>query len=210
MPPTEVPPWRRTARLRCPPSGCAADPGKGNRIGAPGRVLGEVSMEEIDGFTAFAVSRRGSLVQLGWAMTGDRHLAEDLAQATLDRLWRRWPQISAESNVWPYAQRTLMSISATWWRRRWRSEYPVGSLPDVPSGRDLADEQDTRQIVHGWLRGLPRRQRAVIVLRFLADLSVEQTAQVLDCSTGTVKSQTSKALAGLRGRIESMKEGELL
>lgn len=167
-------------------------------------------MEDIDGFTAFAASRRGSLVQLGWAMTGDRHLAEDLAQATLDRLWRRWDRISAEGNVWPYAQRTLMSISATWWRRRWRAEYPVETLPEVSSGRDLADEQDTRQIVHGWLRGLPSRQRAVIVLRFLTDLSVEQTAQVLGCSTGTVKSQTSKALAGLRTKVGSVKEGRLL
>jgi RNA polymerase sigma-70 factor (sigma-E family) len=158
----------------------------------------DLSGVEADTFTAFAVARRAALVQLGWALTGDRHLAEDLAQATLDRLWRRWPRISRSGDPWPYAQRTLTSISATWWRRRWRSEYPTDPMPETHTGSDAADEQDTRHMVDRWLRALPPRQRAVVVLRFLADLSVEDTARVLRCAPGTVKSQTSKALVELR------------
>jgi len=138
-------------------------------------------VDELESFTAFAVARRPALVQLGWAMTGDRHLGEDLAQATLDRLWRRWLKIVREGDPWPYAQRTLASISATWWRRRWRTEYPTDRLPDV-SIADATDQHDTRQMVERWLRILPPRQRAVVVLRFLADMSVEDTARAMRCT----------------------------
>jgi RNA polymerase sigma factor (sigma-70 family) len=71
-------------------------------------------------------------------------------------------------------------------------------MPETAAGVDAADEQDTRHMVDRWLRALPPRQRAVVVLRFLSDLSVEDTARVLRCSPGTVKSQTSKALVELR------------
>jgi RNA polymerase sigma-70 factor (sigma-E family) len=157
-----------------------------------------MSMAESEDFTAFVIARQAGLVRLGWALTGDRQLGEDLAQATLDRLWARWARISRRGDPWPYAQRVAVSLAATWWRRRWRHVELVGSpRPDAPADTDDFVAVDTRDMVTRWLATLPRRQRAVIVLRFLSDLSVDETAQILHCSTGTVKSQTAKALDSL-------------
>jgi RNA polymerase sigma-70 factor (sigma-E family) len=160
-------------------------------------------MADSEEFTAFAEARQSALLRLGWALTGDRHLGEDLAQATLDRLWARWPRVSRRGDPWPYAQRVAVSLAATWWRRRWRHvEVVSGELPDAPGDANEIAAADTRDMVERWLATLPRRQRAVIVLRFLADLSVDETAETLHCSPGTVKSQTAKALDRLRALSE--------
>ena len=149
-----------------------------------------------DDFDEFAQRRRAQLIRLAWALTRDRDLAEDVTQIALERLWRRWAKLPvADEERWAYAQRVLISQVSTWRRRLWtRNELPTGSMPreasDIP-----ADEPSE---VLSWLGELPPRQRAVIVLRYLSDLSIEETASVLGCSDGTVKSQTSKAMASLR------------
>lgn len=149
------------------------------------------------GYDEFVRARRSSLVRLGWALTGDRGLGEDLAQAAFDRLWRRWAKVSAGGDPWPYVQRIAINLALSWRRRRWRDEIPVAE-PTMPLAADDTDTWVSRQLVAGWLDGLPPRQRAAVVLRFLMDLSVEETAARLGCSVGTVKSQTSKALQALR------------
>lgn len=157
-----------------------------------------------DAFEAFVQARQGALVRMGWALTGDRQLGEDLAQAALDRLWGRWTAVSAAGDPWPYAQRIIVSLASTWRRRRWRTaEVPRGDLPDYSSGHDEFDAADVRALIAGWLAGLPARQRAVVVLRYLFDLSIDDTADRLRCSTGTVKSQTAKALNRLRATAEA-------
>jgi RNA polymerase sigma-70 factor (sigma-E family) len=155
-------------------------------------------------FDRFVASRQGSLVRLGWALTGDRHTGEDLAQACLSRLWPRWERVASAGDPWAYTQRIAVTLASTWRRRRWRSsEQPAGIAPPgteafaTVSG-DGFEDSDTRSVVAGWLRQLPARQRAVVALRFMFDQSIEETAAVLRCSPGTVKSQTSKALATLR------------
>lgn len=164
---------------------------------------GVTSMAEPEDFTAFVNARQAGLVRLGWALTGDRQLGEDLAQATMDRLWARWARVSGRGDPWPYAQRVAVPLAPTWWRRRWRHvEVVGGALPDAPADTDDFVAADTRDMVARWLATLPRRQRAVVVLRFLADLSVDETAEILHCSSGTVKSQTAKALGSLRARTE--------
>jgi DNA-directed RNA polymerase specialized sigma24 family protein len=91
----------------------------------------------------------------------------------------------------------LATTYATWWRRRWRGERPSGSLPDRvdPAGTGPVEDRDALWRALG---GLPRRQRAVVVLRYYEDLSEAETAAALGISTGTVKSQSTKALAALR------------
>lgn len=150
------------------------------------------------GFDQFVLCRRSQLISLAWAITRDRELAEDVTQIALERLWRRWatlPVVDAER--WAYAQRVLISQVSTWRRRSWtRREIPTEAMP-----QEIAESPNDDVVeVLDWLDDLPERQRLVIVLRFLSDLSVEETAMVLGCSAGTVKSQTSKAMAKLRLR----------
>jgi RNA polymerase sigma factor (sigma-70 family) len=92
----------------------------------------------------------------------------------------------------------MVNTYATWWRRRWRGEISSGALPDEPGDHDVYAAADLRNAVQSALATLPRRQRAVVVLRYFDDLTEAQVAQVLKCKVGTVKSQASRALAKLR------------
>jgi len=95
-------------------------------------------------------------------------------------------------------EQTLIATTyATWWRRRWRSEHPSAGLPEA-AGPDRTEGIDERDVLWRALGALPRRQRAVVVLRYYEDLSEAETAAALGVSRGTVKSQASKALAALR------------
>ena len=159
-------------------------------------------------FTIFVERRQTQLLRLTRALTGDEQLGEDLAQATLDRLWARWRRVSAGGDPWAYTQRIAVSMSSTWRRRKWRYEMPTAQLPETAYAPDGESAELTRQLVARWLAALPRRQRAVIVLRFLADVSVDEAANVLGCSPGTVKSQTASALRHLRTLAELDKTSE--
>lgn len=155
-------------------------------------------MNEREAFTEFVKRRWAPLVQLSCALAGDRHLGEDLAQATFDRLWARWSKVSKSGDPWAYTQKIAVSLASTWRRRLWRSELITAAVPDKAAPEDTAGKLDLRQDVARWLKELPPRQRAVVTLRFLADMSIEQTAEIVGCSPGTVKSQTAKALTHLR------------
>jgi RNA polymerase sigma-70 factor (sigma-E family) len=152
------------------------------------------------GFDEFVRTRQDELARLGWALTGDRQRGEDLAQASFDRLWRRWAKVSEAGDPWAYTQRIAVSLASTWRRRHWSSEVPTAA-PAAGSAGEQFDGVLSRHLVETWLAVLPPRQRAVITLRFLLDLSVLETADRMRCSTGTVKSQTSKALSTLRGAL---------
>jgi RNA polymerase sigma-70 factor (sigma-E family) len=159
-------------------------------------VEGSPSSEE--SFSAFVSARQNELVRLGWALAGDRQLGEDLAQSALQRVWPHWSRVAAAGDPFAYTQRTMVNLYASWRRRRrWQVEH-VDASPPEPPGRDATVMVDEQDVVDTWLAYLPPRQRAVVVLRFLFDLDVAATADRLGCSPGTVKSQTSKALAALR------------
>ena len=205
--------WKRKGDIRPLPGGASSARGPFRSEGSPsGRpqpawqpepptrscLRGGADLTDRDAFTAFVEQRWTALLRLTWALTADRQLGEDLAQATLGRLWARWANVSRGGDPWPYTQRIAVTLASTWRRRRWTSEVVVRDLPDAPATDDTVRNADTREDVARWLRDLPRRQRAVVVLRFLADLSVEETAEVIGCSQGTVKSQTAKALGHLR------------
>ncbi|GAA2997842.1 SigE family RNA polymerase sigma factor [Actinokineospora diospyrosa] len=143
----------------------------------------------------FIAARWGSLVRSAWLLTGDRDKAEDLVQTVLARLWLRRP-VAVDLDA--YARRALYTTYITWWRRRWRFEHPTAELPEVAGAADHAEDVSRRLVVDAGMARLSKRQRAVLVLRYFEDRTVEDTAVVLGCSTGAVKTHSSRALAALR------------
>jgi RNA polymerase sigma-70 factor (sigma-E family) len=147
------------------------------------------------GFDDFVVSRSPALLRTAYLLVHDEGLAEDLVQTALTKCWFAWRRIDGDPE--PYVRRVLVTTSVSWWRRRWTRELPAGDLPEraAPEATDrMVDAQDLwKAIGH-----LPRRQRAVVVLRYVEDQSESETADLLGCSVGTVKSQCAKALAKLR------------
>jgi RNA polymerase sigma-70 factor (sigma-E family) len=151
----------------------------------------EVTMADPAGFDEFVVSRSGALLRTAYLLTRDRHLAEDLVQTALAKAWFARKRIKGDPG--PYVRRILVNEFASARRRKWLGEHPSADLPET---RHSAHEPH----LDLWraLANLPRRQRAVIVLRFFEDLTEADTAAVLGVSVGTVKSQTAKALTKLR------------
>ena len=157
----------------------------------PGRVEGGVS----GGFEAYVAARGDALHRTAYLLTHDHGLAEDLVQTALAKTWGSWGRIQGDPD--PYVRKVMVNTFATWWRRRWNGEHPTEQLPERASP-DHGDDVATRSGLVDALAQLPRRMRAVVVLRYFEDLTEAQTADVLGISVGTVKSQTSKALAQLR------------
>jgi len=148
-------------------------------------------------FDEFVVTRSSRLLRTAFLLTHDWALAEDLLQTALAKSWFAWGRLGEDPE--PYVRKILVNTYASWWRRHWRGETPTESLPDGRAhGSDPTSQIDDRDELWQALGRLPRRQQAVIVLRYFEDLTEAQTAEALRVSTGTVKSQTSKALARLR------------
>jgi RNA polymerase sigma-70 factor (sigma-E family) len=157
-----------------------------------------VKTERDEQFHSFVLSRRASLVRTATLLTaGDAHLAEDLVQSTLTKLYVAWPPFRRADNPEGYLRRTLVNAltdeKRRWWRRH---ERPVADLPDRPHA--VADPDDRTDGLRVALRELPPRMRAALVFRYFYDLDVADTADALGCSEGTVKSQTARALDRLR------------
>ena len=151
-----------------------------------------------DGFVEFVATRSGVLLRSAWLLTGDVGKAEDLLQTVLALVWPRWPRVAEGGNPEAYIRRVLYSTYLSWWRRRWRFEVPSPAVPDTVDQSDLAGDSANRDALQRALAKLSRQQRAVVVLRYVEDLSVAETAQLLGCSAATVKVQAGRALAALR------------
>lgn len=145
-------------------------------------------------FDAFVVASSPRLLRTAYLLTRDAALAEDLLQTALVKAWSAWERIDGPPE--PYVRRIVATTFATSWRRRWRGELASDEVPEPPPGPAAAT--DDRHDLWVALGRLPRRQRAVVVLRYFDDLTEAATAEALGCSVGTVKSQTSKAMAHLR------------
>lgn len=147
-------------------------------------------------FPEFVAVRGQALQRTAFLLTSDWALAEDLVQTALARAYPRWERIVRDDPE-AYVRRVLVNTWSSWWRRRWRGELPSELLPDH-AGPDEYAHSDRRTAVNDALARLPKRQRAIVVLRYHEDLPEAQVAHLLGIAVGTVKSQASKALAKLR------------
>jgi RNA polymerase sigma-70 factor (sigma-E family) len=159
-------------------------------------------------FTEFVRSSAPALRRTAYLMCGDWHQADDAVQDALYKLYIAWPRASRAGNLFGYARRSVVNAVVDGTRRPWRREksierLPEGALPD-PTG-DLAERDE----VLAALGAIGARQRACLVLRFYDDLSVDETAEILGCSAGTVKSQTSRGLDHLRRLLATRRESEV-
>lgn len=152
-------------------------------------------------FERFVVDRSTALLRTAVLLIGDRGHAEDLLQTALLRTALRWRQ--ARDHPEAYVRRVLINLARDHWRRSRRrvAEDSLDAFRAVPSnGRDIADGVAARDALRCALAALPQRQREVVVLRFVEDLSVAETAAALRTSEGTVKSHTSRAMARVTPR----------
>lgn len=153
-----------------------------------------------DDFRGFVLGSRARLLRTATLLTaGDAHLAEDLVQLTLTRVYLAWPRIRPEAGPEAYARRVLVNALTDERRRPFRrretshAEVPDTS-PHAPEGLEFGP-------LHAALAGLPPGMRAAVVLRHVHELSVAETADALGCSEGNVKSQTSRGLDQLRASL---------
>lgn len=146
-------------------------------------------------FEGFVAARGDRLLRTAYLLTRDHQLAEDLLQTALAKAWGAWRRIKGDPE--PYVRKVLVNTYASWWRRKWNGERPSEVLPEQPQP-DRTDAVAHRFDLWEAIGQLPKRQRATVVLRFYEDMTEADTADALGCSVGTVKSQTSKALARLR------------
>ena len=151
-------------------------------------------------FTEFVLGCWPRLARLGYALTGDRGIGEDLAQTALAKAYSSWPRVARAGDPDAYVRKIVVNASRDRFRRRHIDEVLTGSLPDVTIGDMTYAEQ--RPALFAALMKLPAGQRAVVVLRYWLDLTETETAATVGCSVGNVKSQASRALAKLRMSTE--------
>jgi RNA polymerase sigma-70 factor (sigma-E family) len=148
-------------------------------------------------YKSYVVARYRTLVRAAVLFGCSRHDAEDAVQDALVRCYRAWPRVSAADDPDAYVYRVLVNGISRGRRRRWRAETPSGELPDRGSVDDPAGVVSVSQTVRASLQRLGVKQREVLVLRFFADLSEAQTANILGVARGTVKSRSARAIATL-------------
>jgi RNA polymerase sigma-70 factor (sigma-E family) len=154
-------------------------------------------------FAAYLAARQPSLLRTAYLLTGNRHDAEDLVQTAFAKLYLSWDKVRDQGSMDGYVRRILVNEHNSLWRRAWKRrehtaddsvlhalDKPHHDVPDEGVGAALWEVVQT----------LPRKARAVVVLRYYEEMSEAETAAVLGISVGTVKSQTSRALTALRAR----------
>jgi RNA polymerase sigma-70 factor (sigma-E family) len=152
-----------------------------------------------EAFAEYFIARSDTMRATAYLLCGDWHRAEDLVQVAFTKLYLAWNRVTRHETLDGYVRQTLVRTFLDerrlgWWRR----VRVTGTLPEPdPVSHHTEDRLDLLAA----LATVPRRQRAVLILRYWEDLSVEETATLLQCSEGTVKSQAARGLAALRGRL---------
>jgi RNA polymerase sigma-70 factor (sigma-E family) len=152
-------------------------------------------------FTEYYAARGASMRSVAYLLCGDWHLAEDLVQIAFTKLYLAWQRVSRHDVLDGYVRQILVRSFLDNTRRPWRRERPTDMGSDVYEIAAPASAAEDRLILLRALAKVPPRQRAVLVLRYWEDMSVEQTAAVLGCSPGTVKSSSARGLDLLREQL---------
>jgi RNA polymerase sigma-70 factor (sigma-E family) len=159
-------------------------------------------------FREWAGARQAALRRTAFLLCGDWHRAEDLVQETLTKMYRRWPQLIRRDAIESYARRVLTNAHIDDRRRRSSTEVSIAIVPgdweaaDSAVDGDLDERAALRLTMLSALEKMPPSQRAVLVLRYWEDLTQSQTAEILGCSEGNVKSQASRGLQSLRAELQ--------
>lgn len=155
--------------------------------------------QDLDGYREFVQSRLDRLRRAAYLLCGDWHTADDLVSTALVKLLRHWRRVATMAHPDAYARQVLLRAWLDERRRPWHREQTWAQPPDQHQAGPESG-LDRLTVLH-YLAGLPPRRRAVLVLRYFCDLTVEETAETLGIGTGTVKSQTARALEALRIRL---------
>ncbi len=154
-----------------------------------------------ESFVEFVAERGTALLRTACLLCASRADAEDMLQTALEKTYRHWARLSTESDPEPYVRRILVNLTISR-ARRWRilREVNMPSPPEKPAVSET-HTVELRGVLIEELRRLGPRQRAVLVLRYWEDQTETETARILGCSVGTVKSQAARGLARLRERL---------
>jgi RNA polymerase sigma-70 factor (sigma-E family) len=150
-------------------------------------------------FAEYYATRAEVMRGTAYLLCGDWHRAEDLVQAAFTKLYLAWERVSRHEVLDAYVRRIIIHSYLDQRRRGWWFRERVSDALPESAGR--TDHADDRVVLLRALEQVPRRQRAVLVLRYWADLPVEEVARLLDCAPGTVKSQAARGLQTLRGLV---------
>jgi RNA polymerase sigma-70 factor (sigma-E family) len=157
-------------------------------------------------YVEFADSALARLRRTAYLLCGDWHRADDVAQEALLRLYLAWPRVIRRESQFAYARRTVVRLLLDHARRPWRREVSTTHFVDtvnVPQASSSDRVHDRIELVRA-LQAISPRRRACIVLRYFNDLSVSEAARALDCTEGTIKSQTARGLDDLRQALENV------
>lgn len=184
----------------------------GDDVCVSGSMDGEAALPRDDvaapaemGFEDWVRASSQRLRRLAYLLTGDLHEAEDLLQSAYAKVLPRWNKISKYDSPEAYMRRVMANLRTSWWRRSRNREWSTDEIPEKPWRAGTPDEGDAvaeSQMLLAALRALPQRQRTAVVLRHWCDLSEAETADAMNCSIGTVKSNASRGLAHLRAVLD--------
>ena len=149
-------------------------------------------------YREYVTARMETMRRTAYLLCRDWHTADDVVSITIGKLYRHWPRVGDTPGIDAYVRKALLRTWLDEKRRPWRREQAVEELPELPTEEEFAVVGRAQLL--DLLDGLPPRRRAAVVLRLYCDLSVEETAEILGCSVGTVKSQTARGLDALRAR----------
>lgn len=160
-------------------------------------------------FTAFVAASSRRLLRGAYLITGDLATAEDLLQTALERAYRRWPSIRQKNVPEAYVRKIIVTTAIDASRRRRLASAPFDEeqLPGLPD--PVVESMPGRAALLSYVRELPAGQRAVLVLRYFDDLTEAETARILGCTVGTVKSQHARAMARLRELLTRQPDGSI-
>jgi RNA polymerase sigma-70 factor (sigma-E family) len=171
-------------------------------LGLSAVTRGHATGSERD-FVEYVEARQHALVRFAYLLTSDHHTAEDLVQTALAKTYLTWDRLRDRGAVDAYVRRIIVNENTSMWRRAWRrNERSTDELPEPSGGGRFQDiDREGRSVLWEVVQSLPPRQRAAVVLRYYEDLSEADTAAVLGCSVGNVKSQTSRGIAAMRAAV---------